>query len=274
MPQPEIRPLKEHEEFRKCERVQKSIWGGLSISAEVMLVAQKFGGAVLGAFVKRRLAGFICAGLARREGRIIHWSYMMGILPAYRGQGLGLRLKLTHRDLALRQGIKSICWTYDPLQSRNASLNLTKLGARVEEYIVDCYGRFPSAIERGLPSDRFVVNWQIASKKTERHLTSPGTNRQVPAAPRINAPSSDSHGFLVNRKIDLDHRESHLLVEVPAHTDRMRTEALSLARRWRLQTRDIFLSYFSKGYRVDAFFTENEDDAGRRCFYLLRRGGT
>jgi len=268
---PEIRLLKEHEEFKKCEKVQKAIWGGLSVSAEVMLVTQKFGGVVLGAYVKHRLVGFIYALLARRGGQIIHWSHMMGTLPAYRGQGLGLRLKLAHRGLALRQRIRSICWTYDPLQSRNASLNLTKLGARVEEYVVDCYGRFPSTIERGLPSDRFIVNWQIASKRIEQHLEGPRTNRQAPATPRVNLTHNDRRGFLVNRKIELDHHEPHLLVEIPTNTDQMRTEALALARRWRLQTRDIFLHYLSKGYAVDAFFTETPDTAGQRCFYLLRR---
>ncbi len=271
MLKPEIRLLKEHEEFRECERAQKSIWGGLSVSAEVMLITQKFGGIVLGAFVKHRLAGFIYALLARRRGQIIHWSHMMGTLPAYRGQGLGLRMKLAHRDLALHQGIRSVCWTYDPLQSRNASLNLAKLGAHVEEYVADCYGRFPSTIERGLPSDRFIVNWQIASKRIERHLEDPKINRKIPAISRVNVTGHDRHGFLVNRKIELDRHESHLLVEIPTHTDLMRTKALALAKHWRLQTRDIFLHYLSKGYCVDDLFTENPNTEQQRCFYLLRR---
>lgn len=267
----QIRLLKEHEEFRKCERIQESIWGGLSVSAEVLLITQKFGGVVLGAFEKRRMVGFLYALLARRLGQIFHWSHMMGVLPAYRGQGLGLRMKLAHRDLSLRQGIRSICWTYDPLQSRNASLNLTKLGARVEEYVVDCYGRFPSVIERGLPSDRFIVKWQIASKRIEQHLAGLGTTMKFPDATIINITRYDRRGFLLNRKIDLNRRESHLLVEIPSHTDLMRTEALALAKRWRHETRDIFLHYLSKGYRVDAFFTESKNAAESRCFYLLRR---
>ena len=271
MPNPEIRLLKEYEEFRECERAQKSIWGGLSVSAESMLVTQKFGGAVLGAFVKDRLAGFIYALLARRSGRTIHWSHMMGILPRFRGQGLGFRLKLAHRDLALCQGIRSICWTYDPLQSRNASLNLTRLGARVEEYIVDYYGRFPSIIERGLPSDRFIVNWRIASKSVERRLAARKSKGKIPAAPRVNATGNNRRGFLVNRTIDLNHLESRLLVEVPISADLMRARALALAKRWRLQTREIFLHYLSKGYRVESFFAESLDPARPRCFYLLRR---
>lgn len=267
----EIRLLNEPEEFRDCERVQKATWGGLSVSAEVMLVTQKFGGTVLGAFVDKRLVGFIYAFLARRNGEIIHWSHLMGMMPSFRGQGLGFRLKLAHRDIALRQGIRSICWTYDPLQSRNARLNMSRLGARVEEYVVNCYGRFPSSIERGLESDRFIVNWQIASRRVERCLTAKKPEKKVPARPRVNLTGNNGRGFLVNRKIEFDHRESQLLVEIPANTDAIREEALALARRWRFQTREIFLHYFSKGYRVESFLIESSDPARAQCFYLLRK---
>lgn len=270
MPQPEIRLLEERKEFLECERAQESIWGGLSVSSEVMLVTQKYGGTVLGAFVQGRVVGFLYALLARRNGQIIHWSHLMGVSPRFRSQGLGFRLKLAHRALALSQGIRSICWTFDPLQSLNASLNLGKLGARAEEYVVNCYGRFPSTIERGLPSDRFVVNWQIASKRIERRLATRKAEGPAQASPIVNATGKNARGFLVNRKINLYHQEARLLVEIPANTNQMREEALGLAKRWRTQTREIFQHYLSRGYRVDGFFTENRDATERRCFYLLR----
>lgn len=269
MLRPEIRILEKHEEFKKCESAQKAIWGGLSVAAEVMLVTQKSGGAVLGAFINGRLVGFIYALLARRNGQIIHWSHMMGILPEYRSQGLGLQMKLAHRELALSQGIKSICWTYDPLQSRNASLNLSKLGARVEEYVINYYGRFRSVIEKGLPSDRFVVNWPIASTTVARLLARGKRTAEFPGAPKINLTVTNNRGFLVNRKVDLRRREPRLLVEIPPDTDLMRAAALALAKSWRIQTREIFLGYFSKGYSVHGFITESQKTSMPRCFYLL-----
>lgn len=272
MLKPEIRVLKRPEEFKECERIQRSVWGGLSVSAETMLVTQKFGGVVLGALVKKKLTGFVYAFLARRNGRIIHWSHLMGILPPFRGQGLGFRLKLAHRDLALSQGIRSICWTFDPLESRNAGLNLGRLGASAEEYVVDCYGRFPSRIERGLESDRFIANWRIASKRVERFLRARKLAAKIPDAPSINLTGSNRRGFLVNRKIELGYSAPQLRVEIPSNTDLMRAEARPLAERWRLETRKIFLHYLSKGYHVEGF--ENQSRPSPRCFYLLRRSKT
>lgn len=268
----EVRLLKEHKEFKQCEHLQRAVWGSLAVSPEIMAVTQKHGGAVLGALVEGRVVGFLYAFLARRKGRIVHWSHMMAVTSKFRGQGLGLRLKLAHRELALQQGIRSICWTYDPLQSPNARLNLAKLGARVEEYVVDCYGRFPSIIESGLPSDRFVVNWRIGAQDVERRLAGKNAGSFATSLPRINATTINAHGFLANRKIDLNRREPRLLVEIPPDAGRMRRNFLPLARRWRLDTRKIFLRYLAEGYRVDDFLTMSQA-RGQQYFYLLRRRG-
>src|SRR5574337_1094108 len=153
MPQVEIRRLQTHEEYRQCERIQMAAWGNLGVGSEVLGVTEKYGGAVLGAIVNRKVVGFIYAFLARYHSRLVHWSHLMAVEARHRDRGLGFRMKLAHRKLALGQGIKSICWTYDPLQSRNASLNIRRLGATVDEYVPNCYGDFASRIERGLASD-------------------------------------------------------------------------------------------------------------------------
>ncbi len=279
MAQVKIRPLKGYNEFRECERIQKTVWGSLGVSSEVMTVTQKFGGAVLGAFLRGRMVGFLYAFLARRNGRLIHWSHMMGVESAFRDRGLGFRMKLAHRRLALDRGIKSICWTYDPLQSRNAALNITRLGAQVEEFVPDCYGRFPSRIEKGLPSDRFVVNWRIASpwverrlKQGRRHATSngPGHGQDHLSLPRVNETRSNPKGLLENQRIFLHLRWPRLLVEIPTNTDQIRERSFDLARRWRFQSRKIFGQYLSAGYRVDSFLPPDQATEGR-CFYILRR---
>ncbi len=79
---------------------------------------QGFGGLVLGAMEGERLVGFICALLAEYEGRKVHWSFQMAVREGRRDRGLGFRMKLAHRRIALERGIRSVCWTNDPLQSR------------------------------------------------------------------------------------------------------------------------------------------------------------
>lgn len=270
MPRVEIRLLNSHDEFRQCEHLQKIVWGTLGVSSEVMVVTQKYGGLVLGAFVGDQLAGFVYAFLARRRGRLVHWSHMMAVAPGYRDRGLGFLMKLEHRRLALARGIKSICWTFDPLQSRNAVLNIHRLGARVEEYARDCYGNFPSRIERGLPSDRFVVDWRILSPVVKRRLKQgPVTPRDL-HLPRVNMTRVNSRGLLVNVEVFLNLRHPWLLVEIPTNTDEIRRQSIELAGRWRIQIRRIFEKYLAAGYRVENFVPLSV--VGElHGFYVLRR---
>lgn len=46
-------------------------------------------------------------------------------------------------------------WTYDPLETVNGYLNLSKLGGVCTQYIENCYGEMPDILNAGLPSDRF-----------------------------------------------------------------------------------------------------------------------
>lgn len=267
----QIRLLKTHEEYRACERLQKAVWGTLGVGSEVLGVTQKYGGVVLGALVDGKVAGFIYAFLARYRGRLIHWSHMMAVKAGHRDKGLGLRMKLAHRKLALARGIRAICWTYDPLQSRNAALNLHRLGACAEEHVPDCYGHFPSLIEKGLPSDRFVVAWRIGTAHVERCLKGELPSPSL-LLPRVNDTRLDARGFVVNCSFRLHLRAPRLLVEIPADTDEMRLLDLPLARRWRMETRRIFGRYFRAGYQAVDFLPPTSQTLGR-CYYVLARPG-
>lgn len=265
----QVRRLKTPEEYRQCERVQTLVWGRPVVTRELLSATQKYGGAVIGALIEDKVVGFIYAFLARYDGRLVHWSHLMAVEAKYRDRGFGFRMKQAHRKAALEDGIKSICWTFDPLQSRNARLNVSRLGANVREYVPDCYGRFPSLLERGLPSDRWVVDWRIASARVEKRLR--GEHPAFPGALlRVNQTRLSNLGFPENRSIRLDLPDRRLLVEIPCQTDAMRAEAKPLACRWRQETRRIFQHYLAAGYRVADFFPpqpRTED----RCFYLITR---
>ena len=273
MPRIEIRRLRSLYEYRECERLQMEVWGNLGVGSEVLQVTQKYGGVVLGAIAKGKLLGFLYAFLGRYHGRLVHWSHMMAVEKRHRDKGLGFKMKLAHRKSALQEGIKSICWTYDPLQSRNAALNIARLGARVEEYLPDCYGRFPSVLEKGLPSDRFVVNWQIGSAHVAHRLRGYWLRHATLDLPRINETRRNKEGFIVNRGISFSFAAPRLLLEIPANTDEMRVRALKLAGQWRLETRRMFQRAFESGCRVVDFVTTGIG-GDRRAFYVLSRART
>ena len=269
MARTQVRLLKTLAEFQECERIQKAVWGAVSVASELMLVTQKYGGTVLGAFVDSECVGFVYALLARRHGRLIHWSQQMAVREGFRDLGIGFKMKMAHRQHALQQGLRSICWTYDPLQSRNAVLNLARLGGQVEEYVPDCYGHFPSLIEKELPSDRFVVNWKINSASVGRRWRGNPLPISTATLRPVN-PTGLVKGFLENRKLLLNLHEARLLVEIPTNTDRMREKSLDLARRWRLETRRVFQHYLSSGYSVAGLVAPGPANGGR-CFYVLGR---
>ena len=83
---------------------------------------------------------------------------------------MGRQLKLFQRQDALRRGIELIEWTFDPLEMKNAHFNLVRLGAIARRYIPNCYGITESPLHSGLPTDRLVAEWWLASERVKRIL--------------------------------------------------------------------------------------------------------
>src|SRR5206468_12161665 len=75
-------------------------------------------------------------------------------------------LKWAQREEALARGVALITWTYDPLQVRNANLNLRRLGASAPEFQPDFYGITTSSLHHGLPTDRLIVHWDRSEEHT------------------------------------------------------------------------------------------------------------
>jgi len=88
---------------------------------------------------------------------------MLGVLPDYRNLAIGRRLKLVQREDALARGIKLIEWTFDPMELKNAFLNIEKLGAIVRRYYPNQYGTTSSPLHGGLPTDRVYAEWWLES---------------------------------------------------------------------------------------------------------------
>jgi predicted GNAT superfamily acetyltransferase len=151
-PQTEIRiqPLTSLEHFERCVVLQLEVWGysdGDVIPRRVFVVAQRIGGQVVGAFDGDTLVGFAMSLPGYRDGTPYLHSHMLAVLPQYRNFGIGRRLKLAQRDDAIARGFHLMEWTFDPLEIRNAHLNIARLGVIVRRYQPDFYGPSSSPLQ-------------------------------------------------------------------------------------------------------------------------------
>ena len=159
-----IRSLHEVSEFEKCVGLQREIWGWSDLDlmpVRFFVTGTRIGGLVLAVFESDRMIGFANTIPGVREGMPYWRSQMMGVVEEFRNEGIGAQLKLAQRDHARQHGIRLIDWTFDPLESRNAHLNIQKLGAIVRHYDVNLYGATSASLQQGLESDRVVAEWWI-----------------------------------------------------------------------------------------------------------------
>lgn len=165
-----IRRCEGLDELRACVALQKEIWNFTDaelVPLRMFVVAEKVGGQVMGAFAGNRIIGFALSVPGTRSGRVYLHSHMLAVHQDYRNGGLGRRLKLLQREDALARGIELIEWTFDPLEIKNAYLNLEKLGAIARRYNINQYGITSSPLQGGLPSDRLIAEWWLKSKRVE-----------------------------------------------------------------------------------------------------------
>ena len=140
------------------------------VPLRLFVVAEKVGGQVMGAFDGAAMVGFALSVPGTRSGHIYLHSHMLAVRSDHRNGGLGRRLKLLQREDALARGIELIEWTFDPLEIKNAYLNIEKLGAIARRYNINQYGITSSPLQGGLPSDRLIAEWWLKSKRVETLL--------------------------------------------------------------------------------------------------------
>ncbi len=187
-----IRPLSTQAELTEAVRLQREIWGFQELEllpVRLFVVATKVGGQVFGAFDGLRMVGFLLAipGVKPGGASFLH-SHMMGVLEPYRNQGAGRMLKLAQRTEALQRDLKLIEWTFDPLELKNAFFNIERLGAVVRRYVLNQYGTTTSRLHGGLPTDRCVAEWHIASARVALALHADGEMPHIPTEREIEVP--------------------------------------------------------------------------------------
>jgi predicted GNAT superfamily acetyltransferase len=168
-----IRRCGDLNEMRACVALQKEVWNFTDaelVPLRMFVVGEKIGGQVIGAFHGQELVGFAFAIPGFRAGHSYLHSHMLAVRKQYRNTGLGRRIKLVQREHALAGSFQLIEWTFDPLEIKNAYLNLERLGAIARRYNINQYGITSSPLQGGLPTDRLVAEWWLKSLRVESRL--------------------------------------------------------------------------------------------------------
>lgn len=284
MPHWTIRLLESPDDMTAAEELQRLVWHGSEtdiVPTHMLITAVHNGGLVLGAFKDERMIGFVFGfpGLDRTPDgpRPKHCSHMLGVHPEYRDQGLGFALKRAQWQMVRHQGLDRVTWTYDPLLSRNAYLNIARLGAVCSTYRRSEYGDMRDGLNAGLPSDRFQVDWWINTRRVEQRL---GKRPRRPLS--LHSFSQAELGpvySLQSRPDGWPRPPEHLpplngrllLAGLPADFPALKEADFPLARDWRFFTREFFETAFAAGYIVTDFVFDRTDEAPR-SFYVLTHG--
>ncbi len=314
-----LKILETDEELVAVENLQRLVWPGNEteiVPSHLLLTAANNGGLAMGAYDVNRdgmvelteidfdkvgridipfestLVGFVFGfpGLYfTPDGpRPKHCSHMLGVHPDYRDKSIGFTLKRAQWQWVRHQGLDRITWTYDPLQSRNANLNIAQLGAVCNTYLREYYGQMRDELNAGLPSDRFQVDWWINSSRVIQrlskkprprldlaHFLEAGIKILNPSRlSEIGLPKPESNLWTSNNPENRDIKgkmdENLILVEIPADLTAIKTADPPLALEWRLHTRKIFETLFNRGYVITDFVYL----PGKfpRSFYVLSNG--
>lgn len=242
----DIRKITTIEELTAVQILDQTIWKTETIPVHQTLTAVQNGGLMIGAYDNGQLIGFSYSFPGLAKGKVYLCSHMLGIHPDYRGQGIGVMLKEAQKNEAINMGYTLMTWTYDPLESVNAFLNLSKLKGVVNTYIENCYGEMNDGLNDGLPTDRLKVQWHI-QKQPKIHIRTEANQETFKSIAdwKIN-----HEGFPVIDRSDLTivEKEHTIILPIPKAFQYLKQADFQLALDWRFQTRDFFQKAFQANF--------------------------
>lgn len=214
------------------------------------------GGRVHAAFRDGWLLGAAVAVFGPPAGASCY-SLIAGVSPDAEGGGIGLALKLAQRAWALQAGAGWMIWTFDPLLRRNATFNISRLGAVGTEYLVDFYGQIADGVNDP-ETDRLAVTWD---------LRAPLPSHAAPAAEEVPdtilaaGPGGEPSPGTVPQ---VGTGPGLLRCWIPEDMLTIRRTNPALARRWRLAVRKALGGAVDGGYQVTGVL--------RTGWYVLEKG--
>ncbi len=237
-----IRECETIEDFQQCIELERAVWNDEDIGImpiRLYMISKACKAPTIGAFDgDGRIIGFVHTMLALVGKNVAYHSHLAAVQESLRHKDIGFRMKLAQREHALRAGVPLIFWTFDPLSSRNAHLNINKLGAIIRRYEENYYGEgLSSVFDPHIPSDRVFAEWWIDSPHARATLA--GERPTVEASTRVTIPD-----------------------DISAVSRRGANEHLA----WRLQARDGFKSALAGGQIVRGF---QRDAEKAESYYLF-----
>jgi predicted GNAT superfamily acetyltransferase len=277
-----IRDLKSIDDLSQLKAVEKEVWGMADDDALPLTFAiacKAAGNIFVGAFDrdknKDKLVGFAFGFLGREHGQTTIHSHMLAVLDAYRHLDLGSRLKQAQRERAMAMGVHEMTWTYDPLQSRNAHFNFSKLGVVSDTYKVDFYGPETSSVLHRNGTDRLWVRWILNSRRVRDRLASKSSNARAETldALRLLAPlvRFDPSGKPGRADLVESLARQRVSIEIPGDILEVERADAGLAREWREATRWAFREAVKAGFFVAEFCRSIRGQQGPGA-YLLQQG--
>ncbi len=268
-----IRDARGQAEMHAVEELQKEVWGIPDIDVVPMsqlVAAQAAGGVLLGAFDGETLVGFAYGFPGYENGKAIHHSHMLAVKSGYRNYHLGQKLKLAQRERVLAQGINTMTWTFDPLQSPNAHFNFNKLGVISDRYFINFYGEDAASFLHRNGTDRLWVTWLLNSRHVSERIG--GVNNPAPeiegVVPLVQIEKDDSP----RQNDSTDNLSSdYVLIEIPADINELERQNSELAAVWRAVTRLAFTKALSSGYLVENFYRWRSGGQQISTYYLSRK---
>ncbi|WP_309222321.1 GNAT family N-acetyltransferase [Aeromicrobium sp. S22] len=261
-----IREVVDLPELEQVLDLYARIWGREAnppLTLELLRAFTKAGNYVGGAFAADgRLVG-ACVGFFHAPADDALHSHIAGVDSTMVDRHVGFALKLHQRAWALGRGVSDVAWTFDPLVSRNAYFNLVKLAARPVEYLPNFYGPMDDSINGADETDRLLVRWSLTDPAVELACSGGATSSVVAdelAAGALTALGMDADGAPVRGRLD----GATSLVAVPREISLLRASDPALARRWRLEVRDVLGGLLADGARITGF--------DKQGWYVVRRG--
>lgn len=243
----EVRLVSTDEEYAACEALSRDVWGAAErnvVPRELLKTMQLNGGVVAAAFTPQgRAVGFVFGFLGMRDGGLRLCSHQLGVLEEWRGGGIGIALKERQRTRSLELGYELITWTFDPLEARNAYINLQRLGATARLYDRDHYGIMEDELNRGLPSDRLEVEWWIGRPHRARQAAPADAAVLLQVGPA-------GEPLLGEREVTPG---QVALIGIPSDFQALKRNDMDRARRWRLASRSAFEAALAAGLSATGF---------------------